>query len=587
MILFSDYGNGSFCLRVPSTILIVVYRDRTHGTGAATGSRPVDPGCLATALQQYAAREPSPSIGTTPSPSCFDEEEEYQDDLQYEIKCYNALVEAGGRPSHPLSRLDDIIKDPGEYREILSFWQGEFPKKDEWRVFSIQLRRWQDFQRLQRYARVQNGYDYWRSEWEDECKRHRLKHGDGPGSQTYLGRGVYEGTEAAWEHRWQHYKKYSDKRTLYVRGYTPWWVFVQRKGRPIEGQGFPEYAEALKERLTRHGFTRTFQLEEDLARQDKMTTWIEYVGYEYWWYDQFTISERGQQQHDEAWKRLVDSKVLKPGETEENLWGLEAGLRAAGDEEKAEKAVQSAISAVSSAERAASKSQKSRLSAEQLQQRLTTAQSTLEAAMKRHESIKRRNDLISEFCHQTRVFQIAKRDAERHGKLLRWMLQQLPLIEVELDASNVARINSDRRDSGRKRKRLAEPDKEPNSPKRRRDDGDSGSIPDQKTHIVTTFQEDERRKLGTNTAFDDEPAFKRHEDNGRTLRLHHPKISGHPTSHSSTAREIGKSNPSESAVKPSNARVKSDKASPNGFSQNPKILRRSARIAERLNMTNI
>ncbi|KAL8642310.1 MAG: hypothetical protein Q9228_000988 [Teloschistes exilis] len=560
-------------------------KDRTHRTSATTEARPVDPNQLAIVLQQCAARERSPSIATTASP--MPEEEKYQKDLQYETKCYNALIEAGGRPSHPLNRLEDIIKDPGEYCEILSFWQGKYPREDEWRVFSIQVERWQDFQRLQRYARIQNGYDYYRSEWEDACKMYRLKYGDGPESRIYWGRGVYQGTEADWERRWQHRKKYSDRQVLYVRGYTPWWEFVQRKGRPIEGQGFLEYTEALKERLSNHRFTRTFQLDEDPARQDKLTTWIEYLGYEYWWYDELKISERGQQRHDEAWKKLVDSNVLKPGETEENLWGLDAGLRAASEEEGAEEAVQSAISAVSSAKRAVSKSQKSRLSAEQLQQRLTKAQLTLEAAMKRHESIKRRNDLISEFRHQTRDFKIVEREAECHRKLLHWVLQQVPLIEVELNTSNVARNDSGRRDCGRKRKRVEELDKEPNCPKQRHNKGDMRSIPDQKLHIDSTSQEAERGKLRTNTAFDDEPASKRHKGNDRTLRFPKPKISGHSTCDSCAMRKTRKLDTSESVARPSNARVKGSKASLDKSSPVTQTLRRSARIAKRLESTNI
>ncbi|KAF2749608.1 hypothetical protein M011DRAFT_474966 [Sporormia fimetaria CBS 119925] len=104
-------------------------KDRTHRTGATTESRPIDPDRLTTILQQCADREPSPSIATT-APSS-PEEEKYQDDLRYETKCYNALVEAGGRPSHPLNRLEDIVNDPGDYRDILSFWQGRFPKQGE------------------------------------------------------------------------------------------------------------------------------------------------------------------------------------------------------------------------------------------------------------------------------------------------------------------------------------------------------------------------------------------------------------------------------------------------------------------------
>ena len=67
----------------------------------------------------------------------------------------------------------------------------------------------------------------------------------------------------------------------------------------------------MKQGLTEHGFTQSFQLDEDPERQDKLTTWIEYLDFEYWWYDKdMRFVKRHQPQYDEAWKKLVDLKVL-------------------------------------------------------------------------------------------------------------------------------------------------------------------------------------------------------------------------------------------------------------------------------------
>jgi hypothetical protein len=55
--------------------------------------------------------------------------------------------------------MEDIVDNPGEYHEILSFWQS--PRKpDDWDVFRSQLVRWEDFRRLQKIARGQNAYDH-------------------------------------------------------------------------------------------------------------------------------------------------------------------------------------------------------------------------------------------------------------------------------------------------------------------------------------------------------------------------------------------------------------------------------------------
>jgi hypothetical protein len=106
----------------------------------------------------------------------------------------------------------------------------------------------------------------------------------------------------------------------------------------------------VKRRLAQHGFTRPFELDEDPKRQDKLTTWIEYLNYEYSWYDRYTrMVKRLQLKHDEAWKKLVDSKVLKPSETEEYLRSEECGFRRQSEEDAATKAVESAKLAAKSA----------------------------------------------------------------------------------------------------------------------------------------------------------------------------------------------------------------------------------------------
>jgi hypothetical protein len=101
-------------------------------------SLPVDLDQVSARLQDIPANK-GPSTPRWPSPattvSQIDEEQQYHDDIQYQTECYNKLVEDGGRPSHPLIRLEDIVKDPGEYREILSFWQGKYGRGDEWEVF--------------------------------------------------------------------------------------------------------------------------------------------------------------------------------------------------------------------------------------------------------------------------------------------------------------------------------------------------------------------------------------------------------------------------------------------------------------------
>jgi len=146
-----------------------------------------------------------------------------------------------------------------------------------------------------------------------------------------------------------------------------------------------------------------------------LTTWIEYLGYEYVEYDKHAnIMKRLQQQYDEAWKKLVDSNVLKPSETQESIWIFGFISQLKHEENKAKKAVESAISIVKLAEKVLLEAQsatQSKLSLSQIEQRLFAARSELAAATKLLEWASRRHKLIGDWMDQTKQYRIAKDDA--------------------------------------------------------------------------------------------------------------------------------------------------------------------------------
>ncbi len=72
------------------------------------------------------------------------------------------------------------------------------------------------------------------------------------------------------------------------------------------------------------------QLQEDPKQQDKLTTWIEYLYFEYWWLDRYTRAiQRHRPEHDEAWQKLVDTKAVDPNETPELIRTEESALQRA------------------------------------------------------------------------------------------------------------------------------------------------------------------------------------------------------------------------------------------------------------------
>jgi hypothetical protein len=211
---------------------------------------------------------------------------------------------------------------------------------------------------------------------------------------------------------------------------------------------FPSYVNAVKRRLARHGFTRAFKLDRDPTRQDRLTTWIEYLNYEYWWYDQYMAeAKRLRPRYDRAWKELVDSNALRPSETEEYILDVfKSGFEQENEEAAARRALQSAKSAAMSAflisKKARENPQQSNIPKQAHMRMLAAAQSKLDKAKESLALIKARNDHITVFHRKIRSYLIAKEDADNHSILLHWILEQVPLIEAELKESKVAGVTS-------------------------------------------------------------------------------------------------------------------------------------------------
>ena len=72
---------------------------------------------------------------------------------QKEKGFYEALIKDNGRPCYPIELGFDVFEDPGQYKDILEYWEhdgGPWPKR---RVFSAQLDRRKYFRHRQRRGR--------------------------------------------------------------------------------------------------------------------------------------------------------------------------------------------------------------------------------------------------------------------------------------------------------------------------------------------------------------------------------------------------------------------------------------------------
>ncbi len=257
---------------------------------------------------------------------------------------------------------------------------------------------------------------------------------------------------------WQEYPDAQpDDWEVFGRQHLRWHWFREWQGKrrkEFEGRISEYTGWAKRFLLNRHAFTAPFAFEfaEDPKHQDQLTTWIEYLTYEYNFYSQrYEWHKRREKWYNAQWKKLMDSGVLRPHETHEFILDVESSFQHTSERTQAEQAVKLARSAVPSAQQAIPDPRCPPLSA---RRRLTAAQSKLDAAIQSFESIKRRNDLVTEFCRTTQNYRDAKRNAERHIILLQWIREQVPLIELELDRSMVAKSSLDvRRGSSRGAKR--------------------------------------------------------------------------------------------------------------------------------------
>lgn len=234
-------------------------------------------------------------------------------EVRLETESYNLLVAEGGRPSHPISSLEDVVRNPGQYREILSFWQDH---PDDWMVFGMQLCRWREFRRYQQSMRR------------------------------------------------------SDR--------------------------FVHYAIDVKTRLGKHNFTLPLQLNKVSGLQDQLTTWIEYLGYTYKFYDRhIRVVKRDQSRYDNDWKiHLVNTKAFDPSETYESICATHSLLERVQEEDR-----------------------KNARRKDFEDDRLASA------------ALKEQTRYVTEFMAETTRYRGHRNKAERCILLLRWILEQIPLIE--------------------------------------------------------------------------------------------------------------------------------------------------------------
>ncbi|GKU13372.1 unnamed protein product, partial [Fusarium langsethiae] len=219
--------------------------------------------------------------------------------------------------------------------------------------------------------------------------------------------------------------------------------FLRRRQRRLYREhgcrGFCGYAKAVKRRLASHSFTQPFELDEDPKKQHGLTTWIEYLNYEYWWLDKYT-SDIERLQREAEKKQAMEA-----------VWNAES------------EAEQTYVLTQEDPKRW-------RIPTAERISRMKYHTDKLLAAKRWLEQTRSRLSFIVQFTRATFDYAAAKRNAACHRTLVQWVLDQVPLIEAEADLFEAKRPESCGR---REAKRRFIADQEPlerQSPKRGRFD---------------------------------------------------------------------------------------------------------------------
>ncbi|KAG5748613.1 hypothetical protein H9Q70_008726 [Fusarium xylarioides] len=393
------------------------------------------------------------------------------DRTRLETEAYHELVNDGGCPLYPIDLIQDVYGDPNNYAEILRPWQETLTQIRAEGIFQRQLQRWQNFRKWQNDNRGREDDNGGFPAYVERQKR-RINNHTLPSSRAKRLAEI-EADPLCLKSGWDMQKSLRERqRRLY---------------REHGCQGFRDYAEAVKRRLARHDFTQPFELNEDPRKQDKLTTWIEYLNYEYWWLNKHSSDiERLEPEHDKLWQELVDDKILRPHETKEFVRTTASPMERQNEEDLAWKAVQRTESEAKRIYVLTQEDPK-RLCIPKAKRisMLNQGAEKLLAARRRFEQVRSRNHRITQFIRATFDYDEAKRDAARHRVLVQWVLDQVPLIEAEMNPSKANGPGTVGRRTA-KRKRTDEEPPERQSPKKVRVDLQEPRLTDAKAPSKAT-----------------------------------------------------------------------------------------------------
>ncbi|KAG8349443.1 hypothetical protein FVEN_g12334 [Fusarium venenatum] len=231
---------------------------------------------------------------------------------------------------------------------------------------------------------------------------------------------------------WRHDSNRPDKEQwrVFERQLERWNLFCRyQKSVRRNSDAFREYLARCTRRLYKQSSLTAPQMKQNTKDQDTLSQWLEYLCFELSESKRYSWYKRYHQNYKNAWKTVVDSKILHPQECQSLVETVQYASLHDDERTSLRQAVEAASSEVLLAER---DSLDPSLRGPKTQRKLFEAQAKLDSSIEAFNRLQHRVDTIRKYRDSTSTYREARAGAQRHQILLRWVQQQILLIEKDL-----------------------------------------------------------------------------------------------------------------------------------------------------------
>lgn len=331
---------------------------------------------------------------------------------------YEDIIRDGDRPMYAVEMIPHIVRDREQYAELRRPLQSAFFKDA---LLSTQYLKWHTFKAAQRDERgliddTELSFDRWAEKEDREQNNMLSKRGYEKWKQKA------ESKPHKLRQDWQCYRQCEDT--------------LRNKTRDSRKR-FHGHVKSVKATLAEHGMEPPVHFLDDPKQQDVLTTWMEYLAFEYWVQNEKAQKrDENERELEEAWDAIVASEYWTPSQmTREyidafNTQPIDAEVQGTQD------AWFSACRDLREFEsRVANEDGLSGVSQEAIDARLQHLRHSCEERRQHHETVSRPWDVLADYQRHTTELRCAKEEGDAQSLYVRWVEDQIPIIKSEIAAA--------------------------------------------------------------------------------------------------------------------------------------------------------